>query len=79
MALTFLMTDAHSVLSKTLFLNLLTTIFLKFNSASSIPLNLGLPFYLLPPKLSYSNVFAGPVPSILTTRSSHSSLHDFSD
>jgi len=79
MALTFLMTDAHFILSKALFLNLLTPMFLKSNSASSIPLNLDLPLFLLPPDLPYSNLFPGLVPSVLTARSSHSSLRDFSD
>ena len=68
LALAFLMIDVHSVLSKALVLHLFTPIFLKFNSTSSIYLNLGLPFFTPPPTgLPASNFFTVLSPSIVTT------------
>jgi hypothetical protein len=53
-ALSFLTTDAVSVLYKSLVFRLFTPKFLKFNSTSSIHLNLV--FFLLPPRLPSGNL-----------------------
>ena len=75
MGFTFLMTDAHYVLSKAHVLHLFTPIFFKSNLASSSHLNLGLTLSFPPPDLPSSYFLDGLLPYILTTCPSHSSQH----